>query len=636
MKKYIVLRLIVVGVLASALLMLVTGYIQLDAARDSYNKTAELQLEQLEEILIKNDQDILILQDDLKEEYIVRAKAAAYILSKNPEIIHDSKELAKILSLLQIDEIHLFDKEGVLFAGTIPEYYNVDMYSGEQIGFFLPMLEDTELELAQDVTPNTVEKKEMQYVAVWNEDKEHIVQVGLEPLRLLEAIGQNELEYLFSNMIPTPGTTLMAIEAHTGYILASTNPDLNGFSMSNYGDFDLENADGTTITTRMYGSEGITTFKTYGDIVLGINEDTSSIYGLAYNNVLVVILSAIFISALIITLIYLLLDNKVLSGIESLNRGMSKIAAGETDFKLSVSGLPEFEALSENVNSMVKSVADSSGRLSTALKYINIPIAVYQHRQDTVNVTSKMGEILEIQQEAENDCILNINHFIEIINDLKSNPYHSEKDIYSYNIEGGTKYLKHTAYEEGSNHWGIILDVTEEINEKQSIRHERDIDFLTGIYNRRAFLEHVSDLVHDNEMLKTAVIVMMDLDNLKHVNDSWGHIYGDKYICTAADVLRNFNHTEKLCARFSGDEFVIMLYGADNEEQLSPIITELKTNFDDAYILNPDREKYPVKISGGYAFYPNQSKDFKEILHLADTAMYQVKHGKKGEFKRYV
>ncbi len=634
MKKYIIIRLVILGIIASVLLMFATGYIQLDAAMDSYNNTAELQLERLEEILLQNDEDILVLQEDLKQEYIVRAKATAYILAQNPEIINDKEELEKLLSLLQIDEIHLFDKEGVIYAGTVERYHGVDMYSGEQIGFFLPMLDDTELELAQDVTPNTAEAKEMQYVAVWSEDKEYIVQVGLEPLRMLEAIEQNSLANLFENLIPSAGTTLFAIQAHTGYIIASTDAGLNGFSIHNFIEFDPENIDNTNSSTHINGVDGIARFHRYGDIVLGVNEEINLIFGIAYNNVLVVILSAVAISALIIILIYLLLDKKVIKGIEKLNNGMHRITQGDIDFKMAVTGLVEFEALSENVNSMVKSISNSSGRLSTALKYVNIPIAVYQCRQDTVFVTSKMSEILSLSQTINNGRMENSVAFIDVINNIKSNPYPGEKEVYSYEVDGKTKFLKLTAYEEEAESWGIILDVTDEINEKQSIRHERDIDFLTGIYNRRAFLEKVAELSVEENELKSAVVVMMDLDNLKYVNDSWGHIYGDKYICKAAEVLSNFNYDKKICARFSGDEFVIMLYGANDEEQLTLKIAELKQGFDNAYINNPNNEKHSVAISGGYAFYPSQATDFKVALHLADTAMYEVKHGKKGEFKK--
>ncbi|MCE2604307.1 hypothetical protein LH384_35025, partial [Pseudomonas aeruginosa] len=63
--------------------------------------------------------------------------------------------------------------------------------------FFLPMLKDKSMQLCQEVTPNTAENKLMQYIAVWREDQKGIVQIGMEPIRLLEAMKKNELSHIF-------------------------------------------------------------------------------------------------------------------------------------------------------------------------------------------------------------------------------------------------------------------------------------------------------------------------------------------------------------------------------------------------------------------------------------------------------
>lgn len=61
------------------------------------------------------------------------------------------------------------------------KYFGLNFRSGEQMQFFLPMLSDRSLELCQDITPNTAEQKLMQYAAVWREDGEGIVQIGMTP-----------------------------------------------------------------------------------------------------------------------------------------------------------------------------------------------------------------------------------------------------------------------------------------------------------------------------------------------------------------------------------------------------------------------------------------------------------------------
>ena len=109
-------------------------------------------------------------------------------LEQQPQLEYDVDELNKLAEFLQVDEIHLFDANGTLYSGSHPEYTGLTMYSGDQISFFAPMLRDKGLALCQEIVPNTASNKPMIYAAVWREDGEGIVQVGLEPQRMLDSI----------------------------------------------------------------------------------------------------------------------------------------------------------------------------------------------------------------------------------------------------------------------------------------------------------------------------------------------------------------------------------------------------------------------------------------------------------------
>lgn len=93
----------------------------------------------------------------------------SYIIDARPEVKYDTEELQKIAGLMSIDEIHLFNKIGTVYGGTVPEYYGYSFNSGEQIEYFKPMLENKNLTMCQDVTPNTSEGKSMMYAITWNE-----------------------------------------------------------------------------------------------------------------------------------------------------------------------------------------------------------------------------------------------------------------------------------------------------------------------------------------------------------------------------------------------------------------------------------------------------------------------------------
>ena len=181
MKKAITFRLCAVIITAMVMMAILGYYLQTKSAKEAMRTNSELRFNQVSEVLERNDTEIGELRENLKEDYFIRAKAAAYIVQKQPEVADDLEEMGKIASLLRVDELHLFDKKGRLYAGSEPKYYDYTFQSGEQMRYFLPMLDDYTLQLCQDVTPNTAEGKMMQYVAVWREDHEGIVQIGIGP-----------------------------------------------------------------------------------------------------------------------------------------------------------------------------------------------------------------------------------------------------------------------------------------------------------------------------------------------------------------------------------------------------------------------------------------------------------------------
>ena len=143
--------------------------------------------------------------------------------------------MKKIAKLLEVDEIHIFNKEGTIYAGTEPKYYGLNMKTGEQISFFSPMLEDTSMSMCQEITANTAENKMMQYAATWTEDGDVIVQIGMKPSSVLEKIEKNKVSYIFSRLAETNGYTLVAIEPETNKIVGSTKEALVNKNISDIG-----------------------------------------------------------------------------------------------------------------------------------------------------------------------------------------------------------------------------------------------------------------------------------------------------------------------------------------------------------------------------------------------------------------
>lgn len=123
---------------------------------------------------------------------------------------------------------------------------------------------------------------------------------------------------------------------------------------------------------------------------------------------------------------------------------------------------------------------------------------------------------------------------------------------------------------------------------------------------------------------------MIDMDNLKYTNDNFGHDFGDRYIHEAGRGFAEYVPEGTLCSRISGDEFNLLFYGYDSKEEIRNVIAEVKAAIDRKFVLLPSGRKLRLSISGGIAWYPENSTDLKLLKKYADFAMYQVKRSGKG------
>lgn len=634
MKKIIALRLILIIMSVTLISLIVNYFLQIGMSRRSQHHNALLKIEQIEQILDQNQKNLETLELSQKEDSIIRAEAAAYIVHKNPDIITDRVELQRVASLLQIDELHIFNEEGTIYAGTEPKYYGYSFYSGEQMKFFLPILSNKYLIICQDITPNTAEKKMMQYTAVWDEDGKNIIQIGIEPYRILEARRLIELSYLFSMMSFSEGETLYAVDMETGIIKGCTDQTFVGQTVTSAG-FVFPLQTDSPFKATVQSQPVYCCFKDIGNLWIGVTKTESVLYRGVASTLVIISVYVVLSSLIILGAILIYLNSYVIEGINTIIRKLAQITAGDLDVKVNVVSAPEFAVLSEHINIMVLSLLNNTVKLSKIFDMANVMIGVYEYNSDMkrVRATRKVQTLLFLDDDSFARLKTDKTLFQKYIDDICRKGKTESRDIYRIS-ESPVCYLHILPFSDEKDTVGIISDVTESVLEKQHIEHDRDYDVLTGLLNRRAFYALMNKIMEQKEFLTESALCVFDMDELKTINDTYGHMNGDIAIEAVGKLLMKCSADRKISARLGGDEFVLFIYGYRRDE-LECFLQELHTAMMETQVVLTDGTIRAVRLSGGYVFYPEQDVSYSRLLGYADSALYNAKRNNKGSFVPY-
>ncbi len=319
------------------------------------------------------------------------------------------------------------------------------------------------------------------------------------------------------------------------------------------------------------------------------------------------------------------------------------------------SGITEFDKLASSIVDLQINVREQASRVSDILSISDSGIGtfMYDRKTGTVFVGKSLLGILDFPGlESDEDFTIPFAKFREYLSYFDERYKIFNNEIFSakhgkakglnieteYNPDGSgqnTKWFRFSLTRDENAVMGLVQDITKDVMERLKIEHERDYDVTTDIYNRRAFYRGVEDMFKMPKTLGISAFLMMDLDNLKFVNDTYGHEYGDRYIRAAADALRTLNRKKGIVARLSGDEFVAFIYGGRSKDDVRATIEEFKETLANSSCTLSDGSQYKLRASGGIAWYPENSESYEQLIKYADFAMYTVKHSTKGHFAEF-
>lgn len=298
--------------------------------------------------------------------------------------------------------------------------------------------------------------------------------------------------------------------------------------------------------------------------------------------------------------------------------GVEYIIANILDVTKRVQDEQSLQSINEKLKVTIKGVTNAIFVLD---KFGNVEI-INDHGLNYVSLTNYIGEHIGKILQIESNHQLNFNDILfDCINN--ESPYESTKpfvilDKFSveHTIEFSIAPIKHID-NKISGAILIINDITKRQEESNQIMYHSQHDHHTGLYNRYFFDAELNRLNTERQLPLS--IIMGDINGLKIINDTFGHMEGDNYIQVISEILNSATRIEDIVARWGGDEFVILLPQTTSQEA-KMIVKRIQD------LCEKSRYEYTTpSISLGVSTKTNIEFDINRLLLLAEEQMYSNK-----------
>jgi diguanylate cyclase (GGDEF)-like protein/PAS domain S-box-containing protein len=320
-------------------------------------------------------------------------------------------------------------------------------------------------------------------------------------------------------------------------------------------------------------------------------------------------------------------------------RNIETSAAQAEQAKLHVEELNRFIAEQERIS---KALQESEEHFRTAFDYAAIGMALVSPEGCWLRVNRSLCEILGFGEEEFLNCdFQELTHRDDLGADLAHIYRMLAGEILTCQLE------KRYIHKHGHEVWALtsaslvrdaqgeplhfifqIEDITERKRAEAAIQALSVVDELTGLYNRRGFLafseQHLSSIQRTN---KSLMVVYADLDGLKQINDSFGHMEGDRALTKTAELLVETFRSSDVLGRLGGDEFTVFA-AVEPDGGVEGALARLNRKF--AAFNATKTAPYKLSISVGLAIMnPDEAETIEQLMARADKAMYENKRKRK-------
>ena len=315
----------------------------------------------------------------------------------------------------------------------------------------------------------------------------------------------------------------------------------------------------------------------------------------------------------------------ILTDLFSIESNIKTLMDGNYDVTFETKYNTEFVKICRILNYWKDSYKSKSERMMRIISVLNSHVAVFEclysiHQNFFSDNTQS---ILGVDDDVWNEIKNTPKGFENYVSSLVSST-EGEDEIIKIN----QRYIKIVSFRAQDEFYGMILNKTEDEKQKEkiqqelhSIQEESETDSLTKLANRAGLEKHIKKSLAETP--GKGIMLILDLDNFKVVNDELGHPEGDKVLKKFARCLNACFRQEDVVARMGGDEFAVFIHADLSEKvikrKLTSLLQVIREELSDYY------KNYGVSTSIGVAYVDNRTNRYEDLYKCADTALYMAK-----------
>lgn len=193
-----------------------------------------------------------------------------------------------------------------------------------------------------------------------------------------------------------------------------------------------------------------------------------------------------------------------------------------------------------------------------------------------------------------------------------------------------------TVYDDNNNPLrvvGKLTNVDMQKKEMEKLQFKAEIDAMTNVFNKVATREHINNCINNSRKQDKHALLIVDMDNFKKINDTFGHLKGDEALKDGVGHLKNMFRGDDIIGRIGGDEFVVFMNNVTSREDIVNKAKSIGKAFRKVY--SDDANEVIVSASIGISIYPMDGENYEELLDKSDKALYEVKKNGKNGFCFY-